>query len=151
MTLHKPRAICGMLLAATVLGQTGINVRTMPARKTRPSAQAVVDEHMDALNHCDWQRLMAQYPDEVEIFLPGGVVLKGREKVGDMFAEFVKPASQGGLCGVKFTAEHVFPVGNTINVQWSATADFFGGTLPWGGRLRYQSRPHGSTSFHVRR
>ena len=34
--------------------------------------QAVVNEHLDALNHCDYSRLMALYPAEVPLFLPGG-------------------------------------------------------------------------------
>ena len=41
---------------------------TMP--DSNPSdAKAVVDEHLDALNRGDWNRLMAQYPDDVEIVL----------------------------------------------------------------------------------
>ena len=54
---------------------------------------------------------MAQYPDDVEIFLPGGVVIRGRQAVGDAFAGMVKPFADGGLFGVIFTAEHVFTVG----------------------------------------
>ena len=31
----------------------------LPEIKRQPSAQAVLDEHM-ALNHCDWNRILAQ-------------------------------------------------------------------------------------------
>ena len=38
---------------------------TMPELTPLPTPQAVVDEHLDALNRGDWNRLMAQYPDDV--------------------------------------------------------------------------------------
>jgi ketosteroid isomerase-like protein len=111
---------------------------TMPAQKRFPTAQAVVDEHMDAINHCDWPRLMAQYPNDVEFFLPGGQVVKGREAVGELFRGFVKPVKDGGLCGLKFTPEHVFVVGDTINVSWVANADFL--AEPYRGADAYETR-----------
>ena len=90
----------------------------MPDFKTQSTPKAVVDEHLDALNRGDWNRLMAQYPDDVEIFLPAGVVIRGRQAVGDAFAGMVKPFNEGGLFGVTFTPEHVFTVGDTVNLQW---------------------------------
>ena len=75
----------------------------LPPLKKQPSPQAVIDEHMDALNKCDWNRIMAQYPSDYQLNLPDGVVVKGREEAGKLFANFVKPADQGGLCGIKFT------------------------------------------------
>ncbi|RPI50218.1 MAG: hypothetical protein EHM55_21920, partial [Acidobacteria bacterium] len=59
---------------------------TMPDLKPQPTPKTVVDEHLDALNRGDWNRLMAQYPEEVEIFLPAGIVIRGRQQVGDAFA-----------------------------------------------------------------
>ena len=100
------------------------DVRTLPAIKRLGSPKAVVDEHLAAINACDWQRLMAQYPPEVQFFLPGGRVVKGREAVGELFRTFVKPVREGGLCGLTFTSDHAFAVGDTINVQWTATASF---------------------------
>ena len=67
---------------------------------------------------------MAQYPPDVEIFLPGGQVVKGRREVGELFAGFVKPFKDGGLCGLTFESEHLMVVGDTVNVQWRANADF---------------------------
>jgi hypothetical protein len=107
---------------AAILAQT--TAADLPPIQKRATPQAVVDEHLDAINKCDWKRLMAQYPANVEFFLPGGQVVKGRNAVGDLFRNFVKPAKDGGLCGLKFTTEHAFTVGDTINVQWRATADF---------------------------
>ena len=100
------------------------SAKALPALKRQPTPKAVVDEHLDALNRCDWTRLMAQYPADVEIFLPGGQVVKGRQAVGELFAGFVKPFKDGGLCGLRFESEHVQIVGDTINVQWRANADF---------------------------
>jgi SnoaL-like domain len=96
----------------------------LPPLKTQTNAQMVFEEHVDALNNCDWNRLMAQYPPEVEIHLPDGVIVKGRDKVGELFAGFCKDRKDGGLKGLKFTAEHSFAVDGTLNVQWRAEADF---------------------------
>lgn len=110
----------------------------MPELETQPTPKAVVDEHLDALNRADWNRLMAQYPDDVEIFLPGGVVIRGRQAVGDAFAGMVKPFKDGGLGGVTFTPEHVFTIGDTVSVQWKADADFL--KEPYRGADAYVTR-----------
>jgi len=110
----------------------------LPAIKRQPTAKAVVDEHMDAINHCDWTRLMAQYPPDVEFFLPGGKVVKGRNEVAELFRGFVKPVKEDGLCGLKFTAEHTFVVGDTINVEWVGTADFL--AEPYRGADAYETK-----------
>jgi hypothetical protein len=44
----------------------------LPELKTQPNPQAVLDEHLDALNKCDWNRLLAQYPDDAQIHVPNG-------------------------------------------------------------------------------
>lgn len=111
---------------------------TMPELRKQPTAKAIVDEHLDALNKGDWNRLMAQYPDDVEIFLPGGVVIRGRQAVADAFAGMVKPFKDGGIFGVTFTAEHEFTVGDTVNVQWKADADFL--KEPYRGADAYVTR-----------
>ena len=110
----------------------------LPALRPLPTPQAVVDEHLDALNRGDWHRLMAQYPDDVEFFLPGGVMIRGREAVGAAFAGLVKPFGDGGLLGVIFTPEHSFTVGNTVNVQWRVDADVL--KAPYRGADAYITR-----------
>jgi hypothetical protein len=92
----------------------------LPPLKKQPTPQAVIDEHMDALNKCDWNRLMAQYPADYQLNLPDGVVVKGREAAAKIFADFVKPHDQGGLCGIKFSPEQTLVVGDTLNIQWKA-------------------------------
>jgi hypothetical protein len=126
----RTKFLCGVCIAvATALtavqGMQQVKPGTvLPSLKRQATPKAVVDEHLDALNRCDWTRLMAQYPSDVEIFLPGGQVVKGRQAVGELFAGFVKPFKDGGLCGLTFVSEHVQIVGDTVNVQWRAKADF---------------------------
>jgi len=96
----------------------------LPPLKRQGSPQAVVAEHIAALNACDWNRLMAQYPPDVHFFLPGGVVVVGREAVGELFTGFCKDRAEGGNKGLIFMAEQTFQVGHTINVQWRADASF---------------------------
>jgi ketosteroid isomerase-like protein len=110
----------------------------MPELKTQPTPQAVVDEHLDALNRGDWDRLMAQYPPDIEIFLPAGVTIRGRDQVGEAFRGMVKPFADGGILGATFTPEHVFAVGDTVNVQWRVDGDFL--TEPYRGADAYITR-----------
>jgi hypothetical protein len=102
----------------------GAETGQLPPRKKQPTPQKVVEEHMAAFSSCDWKRLMAQFPDNVEFFGPNGQVVKGRKALGEMFAQVVKPPSEGGTCGLKVTPEHIFTVGDTLNVQWRAEAPF---------------------------
>jgi ketosteroid isomerase-like protein len=88
------------------------------------TADAVLAQHMKALNGCDWKGLMQQYPDSYELRLPGGTVVKGRAAAAATFAGFVKPHAEGGLCGVTFTEESRLVTGGTLAVQWVANADF---------------------------
>ena len=92
---------------------------------------------MAAFSSCDWKRLMAQFPDNVEFFSPNGAVVRGRQALGEMFAKVVKPPSQGGTCGLKITSEHIFVVGDTINVQWRAEAPFL--TRTYRGADAYET------------
>jgi hypothetical protein len=110
----------------------------LPPLQPQSGAQMVVNEHIDALNNCVWERLMAQYPEEIEIHLPDGVVVAGRKAVGDLFAGFCKPRADGGLKGLKFTAEHTFTVEDTVNVQWRAEADFL--AEPYKGSDAYVTK-----------
>jgi SnoaL-like domain len=96
----------------------------LPELKKQPSVQAVLDEHLDALNKCDWNRLIAQYPEEAQINLPGGTIAKGRAAIADLFAGFCKDPKDGGLKGIHFDAGISTTIGDTIAAQWVATAPF---------------------------
>jgi len=131
--------LASVVLAALIASSAALAAEPMklPPLKKQASVQKVIDEHLDALNKCDWYRLMAQYPNDVEIHLPDGVVIKGRAKTGDLFAGFCK-GRPDGLKGLKFTAESSFVVGNTINVMWRAEADFL--SEPYKGSDAYVTR-----------
>jgi hypothetical protein len=136
LAMTRPLSLFVFLLTVTVT--LAAQTPALPPVQKRATPQAVVDEHVDALNKCDWKRLMAQYPDDVEILMPAGQVVKGRAAVAAMFQDFVKAPKDGGLCGLTFKAEHVFAVGNTVNVQWVATAPFL--AEPYKGADAYVTR-----------
>ena len=117
------------LLASVVIALSAGGVASgaemkLPELKKQPTAQAVLDEHLDALNKCDWNRLLAQYPDDAQINLPNGKIVSGRAAIGDLFAGFCKDPKDGGLKGLHFAVEHSTPIGGTFATQWVADAPF---------------------------
>ena len=86
-TMTSTLAIAALLMVG---GPASADEMKLPPLKRQKTPQAVVDEHLDALNKCDWNRLTAQYPPQVEIHLPDGVIVQGRQKVGELFAGFCK-------------------------------------------------------------
>jgi hypothetical protein len=94
----------------------------LPELKKQPTPQAVLDEHFAALNACDWDRLMAQYPEDAQVNLPNGTIVKGRQALGDLFAGFCKDPKDGGLKGIHFQPEHSATIDGTFATQWVATA-----------------------------
>ena len=119
------------LLCAPLVAQT------MPPLKRQPTPAKVVEEHMAAFSSCDWPRLMAQFPENVEFFGPNGQVVRGKAALGAMFAQVVKPPSQGGTCGLKIVAEHTYIVGDTVNVQWRADSPLL--KEPYRGADAYET------------
>lgn len=113
-----------LALSLSAASLVSVMAAELPPLVHQPSPQQVVDEHLDALNKCDWNRLMAQYPPEVLIVVADGASFKGREAVGDLFAGFCKSPADGGLNGLQFTTLDTFTVEGTLNVIWSADADF---------------------------
>ena len=120
-----------LLLCAPLVAQT------MPPLKRQPTPAKVVEEHMAAFSSCDWLRLMAQFPENVEFFGPNGQVIRGKAALGQMFAQVVKSPAQGGTCGLKVVAEHTFVVGDTINVQWRADSPLL--KEPYRGADAYET------------
>jgi hypothetical protein len=115
------------IVAAIAVIATGVVAHAqmkLPDLKRQPTAKAVLDEHFAALNACDWNRLLAQYPDDAQINLPNGKIVKGREALGDLFAGFCKDPKDGGLKGIHFEVEHSTTIENTFATQWVATAPF---------------------------
>ena len=56
----------------------------LPPLKKQATPQAVIDEHFDALNKCDWNRIMAQYPSDYQLHFPTAQL----SKVGKRRANF---------------------------------------------------------------
>lgn len=115
-----PRVSSAIALGVLFVSCEPLLAQSMPPLKRQPTPERVVEEHMAAFTSCDWTRLMAQFPDNVEFFGPNGQVVRGKVALGQMFAQVVKPPSQGGTCGLTVTAEHTFFVGDVVNVQWRA-------------------------------
>ena len=134
MPQHVQLLVAGTLACAAACAWSDEPMKLPPLKK-QPTVQRVIDEHIDALNKCDWKRLMAQYPNDLH--LPDGQVIKGRGKVGELFAGFCKKRPDG-LNGLKFTGESSFLVGNTLNVMWRAEADFL--AEPYKGSDAYVTR-----------
>jgi len=86
---------------------------------------AVFDQHINALNNCDWKGLMQQYPDKYQLRQGGpGALVTGRLAAAVTFAGFVKPHAAGGLCGGKFHTLSMQITGNTVAVSWVFNAPF---------------------------
>jgi hypothetical protein len=121
----KTISLAFSVLFALTGGLSAAQAQTkLPDMKKQANAKAVLDEHLDALNHCDWNRIVAQYPDDAQINLPGGTVVKGRAAIGDLFTGFCKDPKDGGLKGISFAVEQSTTLGDTFAAQWVATAPF---------------------------
>jgi len=107
----------------------------LPDIRTQPTPQAVLDEHLDALNKCDWNRLVAQYPDDAQIHLLNGTIITGRKAIGELFAGFCKDPKDGGLNGLNFKVVQSTLIGGTFATHWVASAPFL--TEPYKGSDAY--------------
>ena len=94
-------------IAIALVGGAAQAQMKLPELKKQPTPQAVLDEHFAALNACDWDRLLAQYPDDAQINLPNGMIVKGRAAIGTMFAGFCTDSQSGGLKGMQFAVERL--------------------------------------------
>ena len=69
--------LAGTLAATLAITMSPAFSADLPPLVPQASPQQVVDEHLDALNKCDWVRLMAQYPPEVLIIVADGASFSG--------------------------------------------------------------------------
>jgi hypothetical protein len=95
----KYRWIMAILATLSVTPHLQAAEMQLPDIRTQPTPQAVLDEHLDALNKCDWNRLVAQYPEDAQIHLLNGTIITGRKAIGELFAGFCKDPKDGGLNG----------------------------------------------------
>jgi hypothetical protein len=112
--------------------------QTLPPKKPLPTLQKIIAEHFAAFNTCDWQRLMAQYDDDMAFLSKDGAVVKGRQAIGEMFRKALAPHSAGGVCGITLTPEQTIVVGNTANIVWRADAPFL--AEPYRGSEAFETR-----------
>ncbi|MEL6522599.1 MAG: nuclear transport factor 2 family protein [Pseudomonadota bacterium] len=136
MKFTATAAVACSLLATAAFADS--HAKVLPPYVTQPNAEMVTFEHIDALNECDWDRLMAQYPEEVLFILPNGVWVEGRAAIGDVFSGFCTPREDGGFLGATFIAEKVKTVGDTVNVSWRVEADWL--AEPYKGADAYVTR-----------
>lgn len=128
-------AVAALLVGAECGPASGQN---LPAKKPQPTPEKVIAEHIAALNACDWNRMMAQYDDDVEFMSKDGGIVKGRKAIGEMFKKALQPPSGGGQCGMKLIPEHTVVVGGTVNVVWRVEAPFF--AEPYRGSEAFETR-----------
>ncbi|HMJ33932.1 MAG TPA: nuclear transport factor 2 family protein [Baekduia sp.] len=88
------------------------------------AVQQAVAKHIAALAACDADALVAGYTDDAKLFFPDGVVVSGRSALQELYAGFVKPRSEGGLCGLKAEPVDQFKRGTTVFVKFKVTAPF---------------------------
>jgi phosphotriesterase-related protein len=129
------RALIITVIVVAMLAIATVAIGKTPFQK-QPTPAAVTYEHIDALNACDVDRLMAQYPESIEILLPGGVTVAGRDAVRELFEGFCLPYP-AGLNGLTFTEVSQGTVHKTVNMQWSADACFL--AEPYLGADAYET------------
>src|SRR5216683_1779092 len=117
---------CIMAILATLSVTPHLQAAEMqlPDIRTQPTPQAVLNEHIDALNKCDWNRLVAQYPEDAQIHLLNGTIITGRKAIGELFAGFCKDPKDGGLNGINFKVVQSTLIGGTFATHWVASAPF---------------------------
>jgi hypothetical protein len=114
----------GRLILAAVLAAALVAVPGATAAKGGKSLPALVDAHIAALRACDADALVAGYTGDAKLFFPDGTVVQGRAALQELYDGFVKPVSEGGLCGLDATPVDRFTHGRTTFVKFRVTAPF---------------------------
>ena len=110
----------------------------LPPKRRQPTPEKVIAEHIAALNACDWNRMMAQYDDDIAFLSKDGNIVSGRQAIGEMFKKALQPPEKGGQCGMKLIPEKTIVVGDTVNVIWRCEAPFF--AEPYRGAEAFETR-----------
>ena len=113
-------AVVGLAVSA---GAAAAGPMTLAPMKAQGTPEKVLEEHLDAVDHSDWNRLVAQFPENGEVHMLDGQVAKGREAIGKLFVGFVTPRPNG-LKGIRFIPQTSVKYGDTIVVYWKAEAPF---------------------------
>ena len=110
----------GLLASSTVLAA---DTSKLPPMKEQATPEQVLAEHLDAVDQSDWNRLVAQFPENGEVHMLDGQVARGRAAIGKLFVGFVTPRPNG-LKGIRFIPQPTVKYGDTIVVYWKAEAPF---------------------------
>ena len=143
MKIILPLSIAAILMTTAAHAQM-----KLPELKKQPTPQAVLDEHFAALNACDWDRLLAQYPEDAQIHLANGMIIKGRAAIGDGILQ----GSKG-----RRTERHAIRARTQHANRWHV-CDPVGrdcalpcGAVPRLGRLYHARRLYEGHGLHLRR
>lgn len=130
-------AVPAFILAVAMFGSLA-SAQSLPAKKPQPTPEKVIAEHVAALNACDWNRMMAQYDDDIVFLSKDGGIVQGRDAIGKMFQQALKKPAQGGQCGMTLIPEKTFVRGDTVNVVWRMEAPFF--AEPYRGSEAFETK-----------
>jgi ketosteroid isomerase-like protein len=134
MNLRLTAVLASLALTAASLC---VSAQSLPPKKPQPTPEKVIAEHIAALNACDWNRMMAQYDDNIAFLSKDGNIVKGRQAIGAMFKNALQKPPVG-QCGMKLIPEQTIVVGDTVNVIWRAEAPFF--AQPYKGSEAFETR-----------
>lgn len=84
----------------------------------------VTEEHIEALNDCNINRLVQLRTEDFKMYLPRGEVVDGKENAAIAFTNWCKPYPKG-IRGFELVIQDAFLVGNTYNVRWVLRSPFF--------------------------
>jgi hypothetical protein len=127
----------GILGLCASAGAWSADTTTLPPMKKQATPEKVLAEHLDAVEKSDWNRLVAQFPENGEVHLLDGQVARGREAIGKLFVGFVTPRPDG-LKGIRFIPQTSVRYDDTIVVYWKAEAPFL--AEPYYGSDAYITR-----------
>jgi hypothetical protein len=111
-----------LILAATLVAAFALAPGAATARSG--SLRSLVDAHLAALRACDANALVVGYTEDAKLFFPDGTIVQGRAALQQLYDGFVKPRSEGGLCGLEATPVDSFTHGRTTFVKFRVTAPF---------------------------
>lgn len=123
MNMLHSIAVAAVLTFTAGTAAHAADTTTLPPMKKQATPEKVLAEHLDAVVKSDWNRLVAQFPENSEVHMLDGQVARGRAAIGKLFVGFVTPRPNG-LKGIRFIPQTTARYGDTIVVYWKAEAPF---------------------------
>ncbi|WP_137174169.1 nuclear transport factor 2 family protein [Massilia sp. HP4] len=123
MNTNRRSTLAGLIGLISSTALWAAEPMVLPPLKKQASPEKVLAEHLDAVEKSDWNRLVAQFPEDGEVHMLDGQVAKGRAAIGKLFVGFVTPRPNG-LKGIRFVPQTSAKYGDTIMVYWKAEAPF---------------------------